>query len=179
MQSELEHEIEEHREKEKRPGELGFSIFLLVISCALLWNAYGIAGFSALSSPGAIPLATAFVMVVTSIIVVFDVVKLPLNKTETFSKDILPKTVIVFIVMLVAFGFLLHPLGFIPSAALFLILSIKYLSRRSWWTAIWISLLTLLIIWLVFRIVFVVLMPTGIVPEGEIIQYFRNMVGGA
>jgi hypothetical protein len=50
----------------RRPGELGFALALVAASLALLWNAYGIAGFEALSSPGAIPMATSFVMVVTA-----------------------------------------------------------------------------------------------------------------
>ena len=33
-------------------------------------------------------------------------------------------------------------------------------------------------IWLVFRIVFTVLMPAGIVPEAEFIQIFRNLFNG-
>ena len=33
----------------RRPGELAFAVILLIFSLALLWNAYGIAGFSALS----------------------------------------------------------------------------------------------------------------------------------
>ena len=36
----------------------------------------------------------------------------------------------------------------------------------------------LIVVWLIFRIVFTVLMPAGIVPEGEIIQVFRNLIGG-
>lgn len=37
---------------QRRPGELAFAAFLLIVSLILLWNAYGIAGFSKLSSPG-------------------------------------------------------------------------------------------------------------------------------
>jgi hypothetical protein len=34
------------------------------------------------------------------------------------------------------------------------------------------------VIWLIFRIVFSVLMPAGIVPEAEFIQFFRGLSGG-
>jgi putative tricarboxylic transport membrane protein len=35
------------------------------------------------------------------------------------------------------------------------------------------------VIWLVFRLVFTVLMPPGIVPEAKILQFFRNLSRGA
>ena len=53
----------------RRPGELAFALFLAAASTGLLWSAYGIAGFEALSSPGAVPMATTAIMVVASIAV--------------------------------------------------------------------------------------------------------------
>ena len=41
-----------------------------------------------------------------------------------------------------------------------------------------VSAFSLLLVYLVFRIVFTVLMPSGIVPEGEMIQWFRNLFHG-
>ena len=38
----------------RRPGEAIFSIILAAFSAFLLWTAYGISGFDALSSPGEI-----------------------------------------------------------------------------------------------------------------------------
>lgn len=38
-------------EHQRRPGELVFALVLLVLSGALLWEAYGISGFEALSAP--------------------------------------------------------------------------------------------------------------------------------
>ncbi|MDU9002319.1 tripartite tricarboxylate transporter TctB family protein [Sedimentitalea todarodis] len=162
----------------RRPGELAFGLFLLIASCGLFWNAYGIAGFEALSSPGAIPMATTVVMVITSLIVVLRTARLPLTPNETLRRDILPLTVVLFTVLLVIYGVLLKPLGFLPTSALFLVVAIKVLARRGWGWTILISLGSLLLIWLIFRIVFSVLMPSGIVPEAEFIQIFRVMFSG-
>lgn len=159
----------------RRPGELVFTILLMIGSGALLWNAYGIAGFEALSSPGAIPMATAAVMLLSSIIILVKTARLKLVTNETMSKDILPWLVIVMFVLLVAFGIALKPLGFIPTAAIFLILSMKLMARRSWPVTLLIALGSLVVIWLIFRIVFTVLLPAGIVPEAEFIQYFRDL----
>ncbi|MCI5040191.1 MAG: tripartite tricarboxylate transporter TctB family protein, partial [Donghicola eburneus] len=148
---------------------------LTIGSGALLWNAYGIAGFEALSSPGAIPMATAAVMLISSIVILVKTAKLKPVENETMSKDILPWLVIVMFVLLVAFGIALKPLGFIPTAAIFLILSMKLMARRSWPVTLLIALGSLVVIWLIFRIVFTVLLPAGIVPEAEFIQYFRDL----
>ncbi len=72
---------------------------------------------------------------------------------------------------------LLKPLGFLPTSALFLIFNIKLLGKRSWAWTVSISLGSLILIWIIFRIVFTVLMPAGIVPEAEFIQFFRALGG--
>ncbi|MBF9034358.1 tripartite tricarboxylate transporter TctB family protein [Rhodobacterales bacterium HKCCE2091] len=163
---------------ERRPGEAVFAAILAVASIVLLWNAYGIAGFSALSSPGAIPMATTAVMAVTAVIVLVKTLRLPRTADETVSRDILPPVVIVMALMLVAYGILLRPLGFIPTSALFLVAAIKILSNRSWGFTLAVSLGSLVLIWLIFRIVFTVLMPAGIVPEAEFVQMLRDIVQG-
>lgn len=162
----------------RRPGELGFAVILLIVSAALLWNAYGISGFSALSAPGSIPMATTFAMLVSACLVVIKTARLPKVTSETMARDILPAIVILFVVFLVAYAFLLKPFGFLPTSAIFLISAIKILSKRSWGFTLTVSLGSLLVIWLMFRIVFSVLMPAGIVPEAEFIQFFRDLAGG-
>ncbi|MCX2723136.1 tripartite tricarboxylate transporter TctB family protein [Roseibium salinum] len=162
----------------RRPGELAFGALMLAASLGLLWSAYGISGFEALSAPGTVPMATALVMVVTAAIVVAKTARLPLVPNETLARDIVPATVLVFIAFLIAYGLLLKPLGFIPTSALFLIAAVRILSRRNWTWTLLVSLGSLAVVWLVFRIVFTVLMPSGIVPEAEFIQVFRNLFNG-
>lgn len=159
----------------RRPGELVFTILMTLGSAALLWNAYGIAGFEALSSPGAIPMATAAVMLISSIVILVKTIGLKKVEGETLTKDILPWIVLIMFALLVAFGIALKPLGFIPTAAIFLVLSMKLMARRSWPLTILIALGSLVMIWLIFRIVFTVLLPSGIVPEAEFIQMFRDL----
>jgi hypothetical protein len=160
----------------RRPGELTFAILLTCASLALLYSAYGISGFEALSSPGSVPMATTLVMVIAAGIVTFRTMHLPKITTETLSKDILPGTVVIFVCFLIVFGVLLNPLGFVPSAALFLIVGIKVLARRGWGYTLSVALGSLVIVWIVFRVVFTVLLPAGVLPEAEFIQFFRNLM---
>lgn len=164
--------------QKRRPGELGFALFLTVASLFLLYSAYGISGFEALSAPGSVPMATTFVMAFSAIVISVKTFRLPLLTSETLSHDILPVLVIIFIGFLLIFGAMLKPVGFLPASALFLIVSIKVLSRKGWRYTLCVALGSLVVIWLVFRIVFTVLLPAGIVPEAEFIQMFRNLFSG-
>lgn len=165
-------------EGQRRPGELIFGALMVIGSLVLLWNAHGISGFEALSAPGTVPMATTAVMVVTSAIILLRDLRLPCVAGESVAKDILPGVVLIIALMLVAYGFLLQPLGFLPTSALFLIAALKLLARRGWLWTVSISIGSLLLVWIIFRIVFSVLMPAGIVPEAELIQAFRNVFSG-
>ena len=162
----------------RRPGELVFAGVLAAASLFLLWEAYGISGFRALSSPGSVPMATTAVMVITSLIVLVRTARLPKVGGESVSRDILPVSVILLALMLVAYGVLLRPLGFLPTSALFLIVAIKFLSRRSWAFTLSVSVGSLVLIWIIFRLVFTVLMPAGLVPEAQFVQILRDLFSG-
>jgi len=165
-------------EGHRRPGELIFTLFLLLASAGLLWNAFGISGFEALSSPGALPMATTAVMVAAMLVILAETLRRPAAREESFSCDILPRVVLVFAALIVAYGVLLQPLGFLPTSVLFLIAAFKLLYRKGWVPTIGLALACLIGVWVVFRLVFTVLMPEGIVPEGDIIEFFRKLVTG-
>lgn len=163
---------------QRRPGELGFALVLCAASLILLYSAHGISGFESLSGAGSVPMATTLVMLISAGVVAMRTARLPKVTGETLGKDILPLMVIVFIGFLIGFGVLLDPLGFVLTSAVFLSVSIKVLSRKGWWYALAVGLGSLIIIWLVFRIVFTVLLPAGVLPEAEFIQFFRNLIAG-
>lgn len=162
----------------RKPGEAAFAVFLAGASLFLFWNAYGIAGFESLSSPGAIPMATTLAMVLTSILVLLRTAKAPAPDGGSFLHQVLPARIAVLCGMLIVYALALRPLGFLPTSAIFLVLAIRYLSRRSWGFSVAVGLLSLIGIYLIFRIVFTVLMPAGIVPEGQILAWLRNLAAG-
>jgi len=160
----------------RRPGETVFAAAFVLLSLGMLWAAYDISGFIALSAPGSVPMATTFVMAVTAAVVLVRTLRRPADPRETLRRDILPARIPIVVALLLAYALLLRPLGFLPTSALFLIVAIKLLARRSWGFTLAASLRSLLVVYLVFRIVFTVLMPAGIVPEGEILQWFRDLL---
>lgn len=164
--------------KQRRPGELVFTFFLLGASVVLLIEAFGISGFGKLSAPGTVPVVTAAIMVVCMLIVGAQTVRLPKVAGETLARDILPWRVLAFVAFLMAYALAVRPLGFLPTTALFLVFGIRLLGR-GWVFSAGVGLGALICIWIVFRIVFTVLMPAGIVPEAELVQLIRNLFGGA
>ena len=150
----------------RRPGEAAFAIFLLIVSLVLLQQAYGIAGFSALSSAGVFPMLAAATMVGSIIAVLWQLRKAPAPADEAtegrlarFSRQILPLTVIVFLALTVAYMLALERIGFLISSLAFLFLSIWYLYRRNPLLIAAISVGALAVIYVVFRYAFSVLLP--------------------
>lgn len=162
----------------RRPGETTFAFLLLAASLLLLFKAYDIDGFSALSSAGAVPMGAAATMVVSAAIIAFKTMKSDQDREETFWADILPRDVWIGIALIVAYAFLLVPLGFLPTSFLFLAIMTKLLSGRSMFFSTWTAAVAVLTIYIVFRVVFLVLMPEGIVPEGRILSSIAAMFGG-
>ncbi len=168
-----------HDAPTRRPGEAIFTLLLALASIGLFIKAYGISGLEALSSPGALPMAATGTMSLTAIYIAWKAFRAKPNGSETMKRHILPPAVVAGIIAIMGYALLLQPLGFILTSFLFLAGLIKMLSARSLFFCAWVAALNVLIIYLVFRVVFSVLMPEGIVPEREILAWIGRLFGGA
>ena len=90
-----------HDKRHRSAGEIAFNAVLFIVSLVLLWSAYAIAGFESLSSPGALPMAVALAMVVSSGLVLLDGWRHTQRDQTGFLKDILPPAVIVMMLFIV------------------------------------------------------------------------------
>lgn len=164
-----------HEHRRKRRGEDLFGLIMIVISVGLFWQAYAIAGFSALSSPGAFPMASAGVMLIGALVVAYG------NLRNTAPRDdapILPVTIAIFTGLVIAYALLLSPLGFLPASFLFLFAGMRLLyPRGGWLRAGVIALGALIVIYIIFRLVFQVVLPEGVVPERELLSGIRSAFG--
>ena len=165
-------------ERTRKRGEAAFAAGLLALSGVLLWRAYGISGLDALSSPGAFPMAVAAVMVASSALILLRTLRLPPRDASAASDAILPRVVLVVTGLVAAYALLLRPLGFLPTSLLFLTAAITLLGRGGVWRSLLVALGCLVGVFIVFRLVFSVLMPPGIVPEGEILAWLGGLLGG-
>lgn len=167
-----------HDKRKRSVGETGFNVLLFNISLILLWQSHAISGFESLSSPGALPMAVALTMVISSGMILLQNFRTPDRDDTRFFTDVLPPLIIVMMLFITGYAFLLVPFGFLPTSLLFLFASFLFLRRGGVGFALTVSLGALVCIYIIFRLVFTVLMPSGIVPEAEILAAIGNMFGG-
>lgn len=165
-------------ENTRQPGEALFALLLSLLSVGAIWKAYGIAGFEALSSPGAFPMAVSMAMLLSSLTITVRTFRARLDPGNGILMDILPVSTAVIFVFILLYAVALKPLGFLPTSLIFLYVSILMLARRGVVFAGLVSVFCLVCIYVIFRLVFSVLMPEGIVPEREILAFIGNLFGG-
>ena len=166
-----------HDPSRKLPGETAFSVTIVAISLFLFWEATKISGFESLSSPGSFPIFATGVMVISSAMVALKTLRLP-QSDEHGWKAIFPGFVIFMTVMMGFYALALKPVGFLPTSFLFLMVSTKVMMRASIAKSALIAGVSLILVYVVFRLIFSVLMPEGIVPEREIIAAMRAILAG-
>ncbi|WP_417507461.1 tripartite tricarboxylate transporter TctB family protein [Marinomonas gallaica] len=159
------------------PGERLFSVLLVIFSVFILWRAYLISGFSELSSAGAIPLGASAMMVITSCIALAQSLKTPAVEGARFFQHCFP-VVVGFVMALVAvYAVLLEQLGFIATSFAFLFIALRALTRRSTLWVLGLTLVSLVIIYVIFRLIFQIILPEGIIPEREILAALSRLWG--
>ncbi len=156
----------EEKPETRKPGETAFLWLLLVLSVAVLVFAVRISGFSSLSSPGAFPMFVGAIMIFSCVMALREASRKerpPFKKTaEELRKaagDLFSLVMLGFTFLIVVYGYLLGHIGFLVSTLLFLWTSIVFLKGAPPFKATWVSLLNVFIIYLLFRYVFLVLLP--------------------
>lgn len=159
----------------RNPGEGIFSTLILIGSVFLFWQAFKIPDAGALSSPASLPIAASAVMVISASIVVIRTWRLPIDPEMRFKYHIFPPVVGIVIALLLLFGIALEPIGFILSAAGFLFIGFMLLHRGSMWVNIGLMFACLALVYLIFRLIFQVVLPEGIIPEREWMAWLSNV----
>ena len=156
----------EEKPEVQKPGETVFLFLLLMLSIAVLIFSTRISGFSSLSSPGAFPMFVGMIMIYSCIMAIREAHhKSPpptKNKKEELAiavGDLFSIAMLGFTFLVVLYGYLLGTIGFFLSTLIFLWASIVFLKGAGAVKAVWISFLNVIIIYLLFRYVFLVLLP--------------------
>ena len=160
----------------RRSGELIFNLVLLGGGLFLLWQAYGISGWSSITSAGAFPMAASALMVVTALKVLRDCLRLPREVPadgsagdslwRQFVRQVTPAVVVRFGLAITGYTLLLPELGFVVASYLFLVVSMGLLGSRRWGLNLLVSALSLAAIYLIFQTVFSVVLPSGRLLQG-------------
>jgi hypothetical protein len=148
-------------EATRKPGELVFSMALLMFSIAALYLSSGISGFSSISAPGTLPLLASTILVLSALLITRQTWSLPPTPDASFTSMITPITLINFSLLGLGYVALLTLVGFVLSTLIYLFASILYLHRQGWLLAFFVSLNSLATIYVIFRVTFKVLLPEG------------------
>ena len=163
---------------DRKPGEVVFNGLMLLLSVVLLWKAIDISGFSGFSEPGTFPMSAALIMLVFSSITLMKSIRKNNigHEITLFFKQILPPRILVMMVMVVVFSLTIENVGFLISSFVLLTLSFFIYYKRNVLLAMCISIAALIVVYIIFRLVFLVILPEGIIPESEILAYFSDLL---
>lgn len=153
----------------RRPGEMVFSLLLVVFSVTAFWQSYAISGFTGLSEPGVFPMLASATMLVSSLLILKDVVSKPENPEAGFTRfrqQIVPLRLVGVILLILAYVVAMPLLGFVASSAGFLFLSFWYLWRKGPLVSAALTVVSLAVIYFIFRQVFQVVLPQGSLTQG-------------
>jgi putative tricarboxylic transport membrane protein len=155
------------------PGERIFTLLLVAFAGLAFWQAFEISGFASLSGAGVFPMLAAGTMLVSGLIVVRQSWNRRAAGDEDregggegggaagFARRITPLPIVLTTALIAGYMLALQPLGFPVATFAFLLAAILYLYRRGPLRSLAIAAGSLLVVWLVFRKVFTVVLPSG------------------
>ena len=153
----------------RRPGEVVFSLLLAVFSVSAFWQSHAISGFRGLSEPGVFPMLASATMLVSSLVILRDVLSRPATPGSGFARfrqEIIPLRLVGVIALILAYVVAMPLLGFVISSAGFLFLSFWYLWRKGPLVSALLTGVSLSIIYFIFRQIFQVVLPQGSLTSG-------------
>ena len=156
----------------KRPGELGFSLLLVVFSVTAFWQSYEISGFSGLSTPGVFPMLASATMLFAASCILLQCFRQPADSTHTAlleadsQTDILTVRLVIMVLLITGYLVAMPLIGFILASAAFLFLSFSYLWRKSLVVSLLITAVSVAAVYFIFRKLFQVVLPSGSLLQG-------------
>ena len=154
------------------PGERVFLLVLVAFSALALWQSYRISGLASASGAGVFPmLASGAMLLASSRLLVRSrgsARGVPDGRGTSDGRGaratlrwLLPARTLVFVALAGAFVALVPWLGFLPTAGAFLLAALLLNWRRGPLASLLVTLALLAVIWVVFRELFRVVLPTG------------------
>jgi putative tricarboxylic transport membrane protein len=154
--------------RRRQPGETVFGYVLLLLGLFVMAEGYRIDGLHSPSSAGVFPALAGLVMTVSALAIIRRNHRMPpahipegSGAAREFLRRTTPADVAVMAALIVAYMVALEPVGFLGASFVFLFLSLLYLHRGRLLTTLLVSAGSLAAIWVVFRVLFTVVLPTG------------------
>lgn len=159
---------EPNKQEFPTPGELLFAVLITGFSVVALWQAYEISGFTGLSTPGIFPMLAAFTMLISAVFILSDTLskRRIANSQNSHPTQVLTGRILVVVSLVTAYVFAMPYVGFMASSAIFLFLAFAFLWRKNLGISLLLTTGTLVVIYLVFRVLFRVVLPRGSLLQG-------------
>lgn len=147
-----------------RPGELGFALVLVVFAGIAFWRSAEIAGVGSLTSGGVFPMLASAVMIASGLAILRDAWRRRGGggpRPLAVLAYVAPARLVAFLALVALYAAAIPQAGFVVASAAFVFVSVALLWRRGIvWAAV-IAAVSVAALWLVFRVVFQVVLPTG------------------
>ncbi len=153
----------------RHPGEIVFSILLIVFSVTAFWQSYAISGLRGLSEPGVFPMLASATMVLSSLVIMRKLIAKRQSSEvgqASFLKDIVPFQLLVVVGFILVYVVAMPLIGFVFSSAIFLFASFWLLWRKGPFVSAALTAGSLAVVYVVFRLVFQVVLPGGSLIQG-------------
>ncbi len=147
-----------------RPGERLFALLLVIFSGYAFWESYGISRFSGLTTGGVMPMLASAVMLLTGGVILAETLRKPRAAQSGLPGLIaylFPLRVVLFTLLVAGFVAAIPVAGFLTASGVLLFVAVWALWRKGPVPALAIALLSVGVIYLLFRVVFQVVLPTG------------------
>ena len=147
-----------------RPGERPFALALVIGAGLAFREAHAISGFSGLTTGGVMPMLAAAVMALSAVVILADTLRRPRAANSGFAglvSYLFPLRVVLFALLVAAYGAAIPLAGFIPASGAFLFVAIWALWTRGPIIALVVSLASVAAIYGLFRVVFQVVLPSA------------------
>jgi len=145
-----------------RPGELFFAVLIVGFSVVALWQAYEISGFTGLSTPGIFPMLASVTMLISALFILSDALsRRKITSSDGSQLQVLSARLVLVVTLVAAYVFAMPYVGFMVSSSVFLFVSFAFLWRKNILVSALLTSVTLVVIYLIFRVLFQVVLPRG------------------
>jgi hypothetical protein len=147
-----------------RPGERLFALLLVVFAAYAFWESYEISGFTGLTTAGVMPMLASGVMVLTGLVILVEALRSPPaadSSTKGLVTYLFPLRVVLFTLLVALYVAVMPGVGFLPASGALIFIAVWALWRKGPFWSLAISLFSIAVIYLLFRVVFKVMLPMG------------------
>lgn len=139
-------------------------MLLVVFAAYAFWESSEISGFTGLTTAGVMPMLASGVLVLTGLVILVEALRSPPaadSSTKGLVTYLFPLRVVLFTLLVALYVAVIPGVGFLPASGALIFIAVWALWRKGPFWSLAISLFSIAVIYLLFRVVFKVVLPMG------------------